>query len=49
MNMDYGTIFEGVQTDLIGVIGEVAPAALTVFAGLLGLGIAVKVFRRFAK
>jgi len=47
--MDYDTIFQGVQTQVMGAISEIAPVAITVFGALLAISIGVKVFKRLAR
>jgi len=37
--MDYDVIFQGVQTQVMGAISEIAPVAITVFGALLAISL----------
>jgi hypothetical protein len=47
--LDYGTLFAGVQTEVLGAIQAIIPLAVIILGVLAGITIAVKLYRRFAK
>jgi hypothetical protein len=47
--IDYGTVFQSVQTEVVNAINGVLPEALVILAVMLGIGIGYKLYKKFAK
>jgi hypothetical protein len=46
MQLDWATLFSGVQTEAVHAIQAVLPMAVTIFAALVAIKLGIKVYNR---
>ena len=46
MQLDWATLFSGVQTEAVNAIQAILPMAVTIFAAFVAIKLAIKVYNR---